>query len=184
VPTLIPDPLPSEVEALLERRHERGADRHDEVWEGVLHLSPPPSARHELIVDQVHEILRPLARARGLVILGAAGVGEADDHRVPDLTLLRAPIEPQWQPTAAVAVEVLSWREPAWKKLEFYAAHRVAEVVIVDPEQRKVDWLALGSGGYQPVQRSAVIELGPVELAGRIDWDPSPLHPRSSHAGA
>lgn len=87
--TLIPDPLPAEVEALLERRHEWGADRHDEVWEGVLHMSPPPSSRHELLVDELREALRPLAKAKGMAVLGAAGIGVTDDHRVPDLALLR-----------------------------------------------------------------------------------------------
>jgi len=170
--TLIPDPLPAEVEALLERRREWGADRHDEVWEGVLHMSPPPSSRHELLVGQLARALDPLARAQSLGLLGAAGIGVKDDHRVPDLTLLRPPIQPQWQPTAALAIEVLSWREPAAKKLDFYAAHQVDELLIVDPDKRDVDWLALREGVYQPVLRSAVIGLGPAELAQLIDWDP------------
>lgn len=175
MPTLIPDPLPTEVEALLERRREWGADRHDEVWEGVLHMSPPPSSRHELVVDELREALRPLATTQGMAVLGAAGIGVRDDHRVPDLALLRPPVEPQWQPTAALAVEVLSWREPAAKKLEFYAAHQIDELVIVDPEQRRVDWLALREGAYEPVRRSGVIDLGPAELAQQIDWDPFPV---------
>jgi hypothetical protein len=33
-----------------------------------------------------------------------------------------------------------------------------------------VDWLALEQGEYRSIQRSALIELGPVELAERIDW--------------
>ncbi len=175
VPTLIPDPLPVEVEALLERRHEWGADRHDEVWEGVLHMSPPPSSRHEFIVQQLALALTPLARAQGLGVLGAAGIGVKDNHRVPDLTLLRPPAQVQWQPTAAIAVEILSWREPATKKLDFYAAHHVDELVIIDPDKRAVDWLVLRQGAYQPVAQSGVIDLGPAELAQRIDWDPFPI---------
>ncbi len=174
--TLIPDPLPAEVQALLERRREWGADRHDEVWGGVLHMSPPPAPRHELIVHSLHVLLDPIARAAGLALLGAAGIGVKDDHRVPDLALLRPPIRPQWQPTAALAVEVLSWREPASKKLDFYAAHQVDELLIVDPEARDVDWLALRGGAYEPVPRSGVIDLEPGELVKkRIDWDPFPL---------
>ncbi len=175
MPTLIPDPLPVEVEALLERRREWGADRHDEVWEGVLHMSPPPSSRHELIVRQLARVLDPLASARRLAVLGAAGIGVKDNHRVPDLTLLRPPVEPQWQPTAALAVEVLSWREPAAKKLDFYAAHHVDELLIVNPERREVDWRALREGAYQRIEHSDVIDLGPVELAGQIDWDSFPV---------
>ncbi|MGI8903511.1 MAG: Uma2 family endonuclease [Solirubrobacteraceae bacterium] len=175
MPTLIPDPLPVEVEALLERRREWGADRHDEVWEGVLHMSPPPSSRHELLVVQLTAALLPLAKAQGLAVLGAAGIGVKDNHRVPDLTLLRSPIEPQWQPTAALAVEVLSWREPAAKKLDFYATHHVDELLIVNPNKRQIEWLVLREGAYQPVERSDMIDLGPVKLAGQIDWDPFPV---------
>ena len=88
MPTLIPDPPPTEFQALLERRREWGADHHDEVWEGVLHMSPPPSSRHELIVGELREVLRPLAKAEGLAVLGAGGIGVKNDHRVPDLSLL------------------------------------------------------------------------------------------------
>lgn len=55
--------------------------------------------------------------------------------------------------------------------MPFYAERGVDELVIVDPEQRAVVWLGLqGNREYRPVERSAVIELGPVELAGQIDW--------------
>ncbi len=76
-------------------------------------------------------------------MLGAAGIGVKDDHRVPDLTLLRPPIQPQWQPTAALAVEVLSWREPAAKELAFYAAHQ-AELA------QRIDWDRGSSPALEP----------------------------------
>ena len=173
MPTLIPDPLPVEVEALLKRRREWGADHHDEVWEGVLHMSPPPSPRHELIVTQLITLLQPLAKAKGMAALGAAGIGVTDDHRVPDLTLLRPPAV-QWNPTAALAVEVLSWREPADKKLGFYAAHDVDEVLIVDPHKQTVEWFARDVDTYRPLQRSRLIALGADELTGRLGW-PAPF---------
>jgi hypothetical protein len=176
VQALIPEPLPVEVEQLIKRRREWGADRYDEVWEGVLHMSPPPSPRHELIVDELRQALRPLAKAKGMAVIGAAGIGVKDDHRVPDLTLL-APPAAQWNQTAALAVEVLSWREPASKKLDFYSAHEVSELVIVDAQARTVQWLGLCQGVYEPVERSAVIDLSPAELAEQIDWDPFPVEP-------
>jgi Uma2 family endonuclease len=51
-----------------------------------------------------------------------------------------------------------------------YAAHDVEELLIVDPRKRTVQWLALRDGGYEPVERSALIEVGAAELAERIDW--------------
>lgn len=173
MPALILDPMPPQVEALIERRREWGADHHDEVWEGVLHMSPQPSVRHELIVNSLRDTLEPLAADRGMAAIGAAGIGVKNDCRIPDLTLLRPPLRRQWQPTAALAVEVLSQRDPPEQKLPFYASHDVDEVVIVDPAARAVAWLALGETGYAPVERSAVVELSAAELAARIEWEPS-----------
>lgn len=50
----------------------------------------------------------------------------------------------------------------------FYGAHRVEEPLIVDPAERAMHWLVLEGGQYQPA-RSGLVELGPRELAERID---------------
>jgi hypothetical protein len=42
----------------------------------------------------------------------------------------------------------------------------------IDPDKQTVDWLALREGDYRPVHRSGLIDLGPMELAERIDWPP------------
>ena len=64
--TLLPDPLPTEVEALLARRRQWGADTHDEVWEGVLHVVPAPGHKHAAIAQQLAVILDGPARTAGL----------------------------------------------------------------------------------------------------------------------
>ncbi|MGH7750722.1 MAG: hypothetical protein ACREQ5_39020, partial [Candidatus Dormibacteria bacterium] len=53
-------------EALLEDRRRKGIDCFDEMWEGVLHMVPPPSEGHQQLGSGLCEVLRPLARARGL----------------------------------------------------------------------------------------------------------------------
>jgi Uma2 family endonuclease len=75
-----------------------------------------------------------------------------------------------WHPTAALVVEIISPGDESWEKLLFYAAHHVDEVLIVDPDTRQVHWLGLAGDEYQPIERSALIDLGPAELAQRIDW--------------
>lgn len=174
MPTLIPDPPPAEIEAFLERRRKLGLDRHDEVWEGVLHMSPESSRAHAMVASQLAELLGPLARAARLVpALSPFNLGEsAHDYRSPDGGLFRDSSDALWNPTAALAVEILSPGDETWDKLPFYAAHDVDELLIVDPRARKVDWLALRAGGYEAVERSAVIDLGPAELTERIDWPP------------
>lgn len=75
-----------------------------------------------------------------------------------------------WHPTAALVIEILSPGDETWQKLPFYAEHHVEEILIVDPDARVVHWLALEEGRYEPVERSALIELGPAQLARLIDW--------------
>lgn len=75
-----------------------------------------------------------------------------------------------WQATAAVVVEILSPGDESRQKLPFYADHDVDEVLLVDPIERTVTWLALHHGEYEPVQRSGLIELGPIELAEQLNW--------------
>jgi hypothetical protein len=48
---------------------------------------------------------------------------------------------------------------------------RVDELLIVDPQERRVDWLALGSDReYVPAEHGALIDQGPAELGDQIDW--------------
>lgn len=172
MPTLVLDPPPPELVALLERRRRAGLDRLDEVWEGVLHMIPAPSHAHAVVAQQLAELLGPLARRAGLeATMHEFNLGVSErDFRVPDGGLHRPPAADMCHPTAALVVEIVSPGDESWQKLAFYAAHQVDEVLIVDPDKRRVDWLARAGDRYQPVERSGLIELGPAQLAERIDW--------------
>ncbi len=169
--TLVLDPQPAEIDALLKRREALGLDRRDEVWEGVLHINPPPSYRHGRLSSILHALLRPLADAAGLQTVGTVGIGVKDDNRIPDLTLQRPQdAQPQWQQTAALVVETVSPKDKSWDKFDFYAAHDVDEVLILDPEKRTADWFGLTDGEYKPMEHSGLIDLGPADLAQQINW--------------
>jgi Uma2 family endonuclease len=172
VRTVILDPPSAGLDELLERRRRSGLDRLDEVWEGVLHVVPAPSHAHANLTQQLAELLAPLARAAGLEpTMAEFNLGQSEhDFRVPDGGLHRPGAAAMWHPTAALVVEITSPEDETWEKLPFYAAHHVDEVLIVDPHKRAIDWLALERGEYQAVGRSGLIELGPAELAQRIDW--------------
>ena len=170
--TLVLGRPPPELEALLERRRKAGVDRLDEVWQGVRHMVPGPSFEHARMSQQLAELLGPPARAAGLVAaMSEFNLGESEyDFRVPDGGLHRTGAAGVWLATAAVVVEILSPGDESWQKLPFYADHHVDEVLLVDPDERTVTWLALHDGEYQPVQRSGLIELGPAALAEQLDW--------------
>jgi len=170
--TLMPGSSPPELEALLERRRQAGADRLDEVWQGVHHMVRAPSYEHARITQQLAVLLDGPAHAAGLEpAMGEFNLGESEhDFRVPDGGVHRPGAAGVWLSTAAIVVEILSPGDETRQKLRFYADHGVDEVLIVDPAERTVSWLGLGDGGYEPIQQSALIELGPVELAAQLDW--------------
>lgn len=179
--TLVLDPPPVELRALLERRRRLDQDRHDEMWEGVLHMVPGPSFGHAAVGAQVKALLREPAGDAGLTVTDEFNLGSSEhDFRVPDGGLHRPGAGGPWLSTAALAIEVVSPGDETWEKLPFYAAQGVEEVLIVDPATRSIDWLALSrdSGGedakpYRAVARSGLIELGVEELSRRIDWPPA-----------
>jgi Uma2 family endonuclease len=171
MPTLVLGSPPPELEALLERRRRAGADRFDEVWEGVYHMVPGPSHAHGRIEAHLLALLRPPATAAGFEVTGQFNLGESEqDFRVPDGGLHRPGASEMWHPTAALVIEIVSPDDKSWEKLPFYAKHSIDEVLIVDPSQTMVTWLALREGEYRPVQRSSLIGMGPTALAERLDW--------------
>lgn len=176
MPTLVKDPQPVEIEQLIERRRQLGIDRYDEVWDGTYVMSPAPRPEHQDLVQRVSVLFDPLARAVGLKPNPGVNVGVKTDFRVPDVTLRRPDDDSVYLPTVALAVEILSPNDDTPQKIPFYAAHGVDELVIVDPAERSVRWLALHGDEYQEVQRSGLIELGPAELAAAIDWPPTLCH--------
>lgn len=157
--------------AEIARRRRLGIDGRDEVWAGVYRMIPPPTFAHQSVGEQLAALLAEPARAAGLTaLIREFGVGTPGDFRVPDGVLLREGVEGPWQPTAALVLEILSPRDKTWQKLPFYASHGVQELLIVDPRKRTVRWLALADGGYEPVERSGLIEMGASELAELINW--------------
>jgi Uma2 family endonuclease len=172
VRTLILDPPSAGLDELFERRRRSGLDRLDEVWEGVLHMIPAPGLEHARIAQQLAVLLDNPAQAAGLVpAMHESNLGDSEqDFRVPDGGLHRPGAAGVWLSTAALVVEIVSPGDETWDKLPFYATHQVDEILIVDPGERTVHWLALTEGEYRPVERSGLIDLGAAELAELIDW--------------
>ncbi|MDQ6778889.1 MAG: Uma2 family endonuclease [Actinomycetota bacterium] len=176
--TLVLDQASAAFDELLEHRRRTGADRRDEVWEGVYHMVPSPSGAHANLEWQLARLLGPLAERVGLTSTGAINLGDNEhDYRIPDGALHRGRATGVWHDTAALVIEIVSPNDETWEKLPYYAAHAVDEILIVDPQQRSVGWLALQQGEYRAVERSGLIATGPSELSEQLDWPPSEAEP-------
>jgi hypothetical protein len=173
--TLLPDPPPVPFERLLEERRRTGADLHDEVWKGVYRIMPTAASRHADLGQQLAELLGPPARAGGLKpMVYPFNLGEQDDYRVPDGGLHRDWRDRVYHATAGLVLEIVSAGDDTWRKLEFYAAHGVDELLVVDPAERSVRWLALAGGEYRDIEgRSALLDLDADSLRARITWPPT-----------
>jgi Uma2 family endonuclease len=132
-------------DSLLAERRRTGADLFDEMWGGVLHMVPAPSAAHQRLNAKLIMVLGPLAEARGLVPLVEANVYRADDdYRVPDQLYARPDqlSDRGAEPAAVLVVEILSPGDETYDKLDWYAAGGVEEVLVVDPHSRQAEVFA------------------------------------------
>lgn len=177
--TVVLEPLPTEVAALIERRKELGQDHLDEVWEGVYHMAPAPSKAHAYLDDELAAVLRRYGRPSGFVGSGPFNLGEPDDYRVPDRGLHRARSAGVWEATAAMVVEIVSAGDETFEKFAFYAGHGVDEILVADPASRVVrlwrraETPEAGPSGYVETDASALLHVTATELAAAIDWPPA-----------
>jgi Uma2 family endonuclease len=134
---------------LLEQRRRLGVDRWDEMWEGVLHMVPPPAERHQSLGSRLIEVLGPVARARGLKLAYEIGLfAAADDYRVPDLGVYRPDQASArgLEDAAEIVIELVSPGDESRAKVPWYAAHGVREVVLIDRDTLAVEvYRAIGA---------------------------------------
>jgi hypothetical protein len=170
VKTVVLGPRPAELEQLIERRRALGLDTFDEVWEGDAHLAAARPFRHAYLDDAVAVLLHGYAQAPGLIGSGPFNLGQEDDFRVPDRGLHRELADAVYLDTAAVVVEILSPDDETYEKFPFYAAHAVDEVLVIDPEARRVRIFALGAGDYGETDSSALLGVDAGALTAAIRW--------------
>jgi Uma2 family endonuclease len=144
-------------EPWLAERARLGWDRFDEVWEGVLHMVPPPSEWHQgLGTELVMFLGNPLKRAgitlryeTGLFRPGAATL----DYRQPDLLFYEAArrelvTRRGIEGGALAVVEILSPGDETYEKLPYYASLGVREAIVIEPDSRVVEIYRLVRGQY------------------------------------
>ena len=147
-------------ERLLEDRRRRGVDRWDEMWEGVLHMVPPPSGRHQEVAADLYLVLAALAKTHGLAARFETGLfrpGVADDYRVPDQTYTRHELltDRGVDGPADLVVEIRSPNDETDQKLPWYAALGVREILVLDPTSLAVE-LHRGGGPVAPDEEDGV----------------------------
>jgi Uma2 family endonuclease len=157
-------------ERLLEERRRKGLDRFDEMWDGVLHMVPPPSYAHQKLGSALLVALKPFVEDQGLSIVYRVGVfRDGRDYRVPDLVICREDqaSERGVERGAEVVIELRSPGDETSEKLPFYGAMGVREVFVIDPATARIELFVLRGGKLLPVVadassvlRSEVLRVG------------------------
>jgi Uma2 family endonuclease len=145
---------PPDVEAMLAERRRLGLDVRDEMWDGVLHMVPPPGDAHGEFTIEFAFVVGPIAKRRGLVPRMETGLFRtADDYRVPD-QLYRRPDQrsDRGAEGAELVVEVRSPRDETYEKIDFYSGRGVREMIVAHPMERRVELFRAVGGRLMPVQ--------------------------------
>lgn len=168
--TVIVGERPSQIDELIRRRQELGQDRFDEVWEGEYHMVPAPNRWHAKTEFQLALILGPLAKRVGLEGTGGVNIGSSDNYRVPDQAYFADRSGQVFNPTAEIVVEIVSPGDESRMKFDFYFAAGVKEVLIIDPDERSVEWYARDVSAFRLSDASALLGISAAELGKLIDW--------------
>ncbi len=151
--------IPEIPPGLLEWRKRTGADRWDEVWDGVLHMPPMPNREHQDFEFALENYLRVhWAPARGARVYHGINVAPAggwpNNYRIPDLVLLtpqRFGIDRNeyFEGGPDVVVEIRSPGDESYEKLEFYSGIGVTEVWIINRDSKVPELYALAGTQYR-----------------------------------
>ncbi len=141
---------------ILAWRKQTGADRWDEMWEGVLHMVPAPNREHQDFEWALETWLRthwaPLCSSSVYHQINVARPGRwSRDFRVPDIVLLspeRSSIDRNeyFDGGPDVVVEIRSPQEETYDKLPFYAEIGVRETWVIDRDSKACEIFATKDG--------------------------------------
>lgn len=176
--------VPPLLEQLIAERRRLGHDRFDEMWEGVLHMVPPPNSGHQRHEAQLVVLLSPIADRLGLLVVPVVGLFDPDvadnsSFRQPDIVVAHPDHVSHRgvEGRAVLAVEIRSPHDETYKKLDFYGRMGVETVLVIDDRQGAVERFANREGvlvltandpdGWAPVEGLGVrlrLHQGVIEL--------------------
>ena len=141
----------------LAERTRKGHDLFDEMWNGILHMNPPPTTDHQGLSGRLYRVFAALAERRGLQAFFETGLYRPvveNDWRVPD-QIYCSPALVQHRGVegpAELVVEFTSPHDESYSKLGFYAEQGVGEVLIIDPLSRHFELFSNREGQIVLIQ--------------------------------
>jgi len=157
--------LDSAVEARLKaERKASGADQYDEVWEGVYMMAPLADDEHQDLQIGLAAAIKIAVGWAGLGMV-RAGVNVSDrehgwtqNYRIPDVAVFFPDgsgrnLRTHWVGGPDFAIEIASPGDRSRDKLDFYAANRVRELLLIERDPWMLELYGLKSGHLALVGR-------------------------------
>jgi Uma2 family endonuclease len=165
MPVLVNDPVLAE--GLKADREASGADRFDEVWEGVYVMPPLANNEHQQIVTRFAAILQMLIDWLGLGdVLAGANVSDREidwqnNYRIPDVAVLlkgtsARNLGTHWCGGPDFGIEVVSPDDQCRDKIPFYGQLGTRELLIVDRDPWLLELYRLTNGQLALVGQSSL----------------------------
>jgi Uma2 family endonuclease len=156
---------PAFLRRLIRKRRATGADRFDEVWDGVYIVSPGAGDEHQKIGGKLYIALDAtiespgLGEVRQIPNLSDRQKGWRQNYRCPDVAVFLKGTSAickgaYWLGGPDFAVEIISPYDRSRKKLDFYAKIGVKELLLVDRKPWALELYRLQAGRLVLVGKS------------------------------
>lgn len=152
---------------LIAHRRRTGADRYDEVWEGVYMMSPLANDEHQELATALSGVLliavqwAGLGRVRQGVNVSDRRKGWKQNYRCPDAVVYlndtsAVRYRSHWVGGPDFGVEIISPFDRTRDKLDFYAGVGTRELLLVDRQPWALELYRLRDGALVEVGRSTL----------------------------
>ena len=156
-------------------RADRGNNTRDEVWDGVLVMSPVADVEHQYITGELQFILRSVVGTIeegcvfGQVNISDRDEGWLENFREPDASVFLRDNPARycgahWFGGPDLAIEIVSPYDRSRDKADFYAKVGVREFLVIDRHPWAIELYRPESGRMRRVGRSTVGASLPIAL--------------------
>lgn len=146
-------------ERLIAERQASGADRFDEVWDGVYVMNPMANMEHQRVATEFSAALlfalkaNPAAAVIGPVNVSDREKGWTHNYRIPDVVVLLPGCTAKECHTHLCGgpdfiTEIVSEGDRTYEKFDFYAAIGVRECLIIDRDPWQLELYVRENKGF------------------------------------
>jgi Uma2 family endonuclease len=152
---------------LRDERKACGADRFDEVWEGVYVMAPMPNNEHQFLVTRLSRVLDEIVTDGNLgQVLASVNVSDRvqaweQNYRVPDVAVFLHDTKAEnhetfWFGGPDLVIEIISRDDLSREKIAFYGAVGSRELLLVDRDPWQIELYRTAGSELRLIETSSL----------------------------